>query len=215
MLLIITNHLNECQALSVRLLQSGIYSFAVTFEDAQETAEREVIGAAMIDCRDHAELAGQTAKKLRAAYPRLPMLAYTSLGELPEGDFYRYLGENEADPDQRIIDFCRDDCAFPRERLSAFYLLVTGDIRDTRYMGYALSLSPGEHRLLHCIFYHAPHVVHAKLLAKLCFPTEENATDTVATMIRRINKKAAAIDPRPLIKTGYGKGYWLREGILQ
>ena len=113
-----------------------------------------------------------------------------------------------------MVDFARVNCGMRTERLSTFSLLVNDDRRATQYMGYLMPLSVQEHKILRFLFYRAPLATSIDDLASICYVDGSQRVENVSVMIARINRHAAAIDPRPLIVNEYGKGYRLRDGIL-
>lgn len=64
-------------------------------------------------------------------------------------------------------------------------------------------------------FYRAPELTASDDLMSLCYPGEYKRISNLTLPVHEINQRALKFDPRPLIVNMYGKGYRLREGILE
>ena len=72
------------------------------------------------------------------------------------------------------------------------------------YLGYRLTLSPAERRLLACLAERTEGLDTAALAA-----AADVANGSVASLVRAVNEKAAVIGGRTLILSGRGTGYRL------
>ena len=77
-----------------------------------------------------------------------------------------------------------------------------------------MPLSGTQHTVLRFLLYRAPLITPIDDILELCFPDGNTSVRSLTSLFHVINKRAALIDPRPLIESVYGKGYRLRDGIL-
>lgn len=114
-----------------------------------------------------------------------------------------------------VLDFFKSDCGWDPAPLVTHDLTVSPeDGGIARYLGYPFALSPKERRLLYCVFYHAPRPVPVDDLLSLCYPFSPATPSTIAAVVHRVNLRAAALDPRPLLRFSPA-GYVLRRGIVE
>lgn len=215
MLILVTEHRERYGEILDRLLARGIYTFVCPYETAGVLCEKKDTGGVILDCIGSLPRAERLCAELRERYPEMPIAAIVAPAAIPELAVNRLMRTNvPLTVWDDVLDFCIRTCGWQTETLSTFFLLV-GDTPDkTRYMGYPLPLTPREHLILRFLFYRAPLVTSRDDLTELCYPTGWQGVQNVVVQIQRINRKAARIDPRPLIVNVYGKGYRLRDGIL-
>ncbi len=214
MLIIVSERPQAIQLLRDVLLRQGISSLSCPYETALFTCGRQDTGGVLIDGRWEPEMAEQLCKNLRERYPLLPIavdLPERYCADLPAD---RLLRNAEEDLLTQVLDFCFQNCGFSPKGLSTYFLSMERGSGEIRYMGYPLPLSPVERRLLQVLIYFSPKTVSYDLLLSLCFPLG-GGLSALSVHIYRINKTARSIDPRPLIVNQYGKGYRLREGIVE
>lgn len=215
MLILVTEHRKRFDEILDRLPARGIYTFVCPYETAGALCEKKDTGGVILDCIGALPRAERLCAELRDRYPEIPIAAIVAPDAIPDLAVNRLMRTRH--PSllfDDILDFCIRTCGWQTERLSTFELLVTASPADTRYMGYALPLTPREHLILRCLFYRAPEITSKDDLTELCYPTGMQSVQNVVVQIGNINKKASVIDPRPLIVNVYGKGYRLRDGIL-
>ncbi len=214
MLLFATNRSRLARSLAASLLPRGIYLFHASLETAEFMCDTKDIGGVLLDAVTDADAAVTLAHTLRARYPSLPMAAILSPRTLLDLPVDCLLRQEDTDTLLEFVsDFCIL-CGWNCDRIGVFDLDMTQDPDKTYYMGYPLPLSPREHAILRCLFYRSPRPTSSDDLMSLCYPLERKSISNLAVLIRRINQRAAKIDPRPLIVSVYAKGYRLRDGIL-
>ncbi len=214
MLLLVSERYRLSAFLAAALLHRGVYLYHASPETAEYFCERKEIGALLLDCVKHPERGAELCRRLRASYPDLPLaviLSPNALLDLPADRILRHTDPEALSRD--VADFCRSS-GWDHDALDAFELSLTADPDQTVYMGYPLPLSPREHALLRCLFYRSPHATSSDDLMSACYPLERKGIANLPTLVRRINKRAGSIDPRPLIVNDYAHGYRLRDGIV-
>ena len=213
MLLIITNREGWASRLSPVLLKNGIYHLCVPLAYGTFACEREDTGAVIVDCVPSLSRGEHICADLRRRYPNLPIAIVASAKERVNARADAVLRDENIDTlCENVLSLCRAN-GWSSAPLSTFYLCLTPP-DCAEYMGLSLSLSPAEFRVLHCIFYRSPSHTSTEQLVALCANDGASSEESLAVLIHRINQKATKIDPRPLIVNEYGKGYRLRDGIL-
>lgn len=214
MLILVTDRRAFGESLASRLLQSGIFSLRASHDAASFLCEAKDCGGVLLDGAASPQKSEALCRELRTRYPELPIALLLPKGYLPSSPADRFLREGEEEMTDALLDFCHTLCGWPTGEMSTFSLTVGKDPTGTRYMGYPLPLSPREHVLLRCLFYRAPRLTSCDDLLSLCYPTDPPTAASLSVTVSAINRRASAIDPRPLIVNVYGKGYRLRRGIL-
>ena len=214
MLLLISDRTEVRHALVREISSMGIFSFDAPLETGAFYCDKKDTGGVLLDCVEHTERATALCMTLRKAYPELPIAVIVSLEDCPELLADRILRDADVELlSADVADFYQKTCQWQADSLSSFSLTVGRNPEETLYMGYPLPLSQTEHRILRCLFYRSPHLTSAIDLMSLCYPLGEQSISNLAVQIRRINERAAKIDPRPLIVNVYGKGYVLRDDL--
>lgn len=215
MLILVSDRRDFATSLAEALVPHGIFSLCASHETARFLCEAKDCGGALLDGVPDPHVAEELCRDLRKSYPDLPIALLIPDGYVPHAQADRLL--RQENPDALLLEllpFCRTVCGWCTEKLTSFSLTVGGDPQDTRYMGYPLPLPPREHILLRCLFYRAPRLTSPDDLLAMCYPGRAVSAASLSVMISEINRRAASIDPRPLILNAYGKGYRLRSGIL-
>ena len=213
MLLIITDREGWASHLSPLLLENDIYHLCVPLSFGTFVCEREDTGAVLIDCIPSLTQGEHICADLKRRYPDLPIAMVVSPEARPNAHTDAVLRDtNPCTLCESILSLCLAN-GWSQKPLSTYYLHM-GTQNRVDYMGLSMMLSSAEYRILHCIFYHSPRPTSTDLLVALVAHDGVCNADSLAVLIHRINKKAAAIDPRPLIINEYGKGYRLRDGII-
>lgn len=213
MLLIITDREGWASRLSPFLLENGIYHLCVPLAFGTFTCEQEDTGGVILDCVPSLSRGEHICHDLKKRYPDMPVAVVAAPEAVVNAHTDAVLRDENFDTlCKNILSLCRANGWSPTP-LSTFYLRLTPPDR-AEYMGLSLPLSPAEFRILHCIFYHSPRPTSTELLVALSALDGAKSESALAVLIHRINQKAAKIDPRPLIVNEYGKGYRLRDGII-
>ena len=214
MLIFITDRRDFGRAVSAILRKKGIFLIQCPLEVALFTCERYDTGGVVLDAVTDLSAAERLCAALRQAYPPMPIAviaAKEQCPDLPADRILRDMGDTVILADA-AEQFYQVDCGWNLPVFSFYYLSVGITPDSAVYMGYPLSLSPTEHMLLRCLFYRYPHVTSADELLTLCFDRAQSAAN-LSVHISNINRRAAQLDPRPLIVNVYGKGYRLRHGL--
>ena len=215
MLIFVTERKAAHAELITYLQMSGIYSFVCSYENAAYFCDVKDTGGVILDGLANIGRAETLCAHLHARYPDMPIAAIVAPNAIPDMAVSRLLRATPTtDLSEDALDFCIRDCGWCTQRLTTYSLSVGTQPEDTYYMGYALKLSPREFALLHCLFYRSPRPTSTEDLIELCYPYGRQGIGNIAVQIASINRKAAQIDPRPLIVNDYGKGYRLRDGII-
>lgn len=198
------------------LSSEGFFIFRAPYETAQFVFEKKDIGGVILDCIPSIQQGEELCHDLRRRFPALPIGVIVSPDSIPNAEadmIARDTGEL-SDVIARCRDFFVRACGWTAKTLSTYALTLDWQERTAIYMGYPLKLTPTEHRLLYCLFYHSPRVTGVDDLLTLCYPdgTHRSASN-IGVHIHTINRHASRIDPRPLIIHRDG-GYCLRDGIL-
>ena len=213
MLLIITDREGWISHLSPILLENNIYHLCVPLSFGTFICEREDTGAVILDCAPSLSRGEHICQDLKRRYPDMPLAIVASAQAVvnaPADAVFR--DENPHTLCENILSFCFAN-GWSNKSLSTYYLRM-GTQNRVDYMGASMTLSPSEYRILHCIFYHSPKPTGTELLLALLGSEGAKTETALAVLIHRINQKAAEIDPRQLIINEYGKGYRLRDGII-
>ena len=213
MLLIITDREGWASHLSPILLKNNIYHLCVPMSFGTFTCEREDTGAVIVDCLPSLSRGEHICADLKARYPDMPVALVAAPEAVVNARADAVFREGNLDTlCKNVLSFCYSN-GWSQKPLSTFYLCMSEQNR-VGYMGTFMTLSPTEYRILHCIFYHSPKPTGTELLLALLGSEGTKTEAALAVLIHRINQKAADIDPRPLIVNEYGKGYRLRDGII-
>ena len=214
MLIFVTEHKEKHRYLLDRLFENAVYLFVCSYENAAFYCDRKDTGGVILDAVSELPRAEHLCRELHASYPEMPIAAIVSKNAIPDLSVSSLL--RDTDPislTAALLRFC-SACGWNTRTLSTYALLMSADPRATGYMGYRLPLSPREHDILRCLLYRAPRLTSIDDLMSLCFRGGRQKAENIPVHISNINKRAARIDPRPLIVNVYGKGYRLRDGIL-
>ena len=213
MLLIITDREGWASHLSPVLLENGIYHLCVPLSYGTFACEREDTGAVILDCVPSLSRGEHICADLKRRYPDLPVAVVAPPEARVNARADAVLRDGSLDTlCKNVLSLCQAN-GWSTSPLSTYYLRLAPPA-GAEYMGLPLSLSPAEFRILHCIFYRSPSHTSTEQLVALCANDGASSEDSLTVLIHRINQKAAKIDPRPLIVNEYGKGYRLRDGIL-
>lgn len=216
MLMIVTNRTASFQRLAVRFHEEGVFFFFATPKNATRLCKLKDTGGVILDCTQNLTACELLCRSLNKRYPDMPIAAILPPTSIPDFPVVRIIRE-QRDPESLVadmIDFARVNCGMDTEVLSTYSLFVGRDPDKTQYMGYPLPLSRREHLILRYLFYRSPKCASAQEIMEVCYTDGSQQCANAAIMISRINRRAAKIDPRPLIVNEYGKGYRLRNGIL-
>ena len=215
MLILVTPEKTRRAALVEHLNRNGVFVFLSSPDTACKMVQEKDTGGVLLDAVGNLSACEKISAILHRDYPAMPIGAIVAKEAIPQMEINCLLRDmgNELLFDQ-VLDFCITDCNWRTKPLSTYALTVGNAPEATLYMGYRLPLSPKEHDILRCLFYRMPYDTSADDLLSLCYPNQAVRRENLTTLIRRINRKAAAIDPHPLILNRYGKGYRLRDGIL-
>ncbi len=215
MILFVTER-RECHLESLRrLIGKGIFLYPCRFRTAPALCRKKDIGGVVIDCIGTMQKSEQLCEWLRRDQPdEMPIAAIVTPKSIPCLPVDRLIRDRGDDLFDDLLDFCVTNCGWSTEPLSTFRLRVGGCPEENLYMGEPFPLPPRAHTILRCIFYRAPALTSTRDLLRLCYPEGTQSADNLAIQIRKINLLAKRIDPRPLIVNVYGKGYRLRDGIL-
>ena len=160
--------------------------------------------------RDFAEL----SQKLFLTYPDLSIAFLTKSIPEPFPCASRILFQkSDQELFESVLAFCRD--CMGDENYVTFALQHSQERADFTYLGYPLSLSDYEYRLLLCLFRQAPKAVNTDELLSTVFPSAHTPQTTLSTMVKRINDAARSISGLKLVQSVYGKGYRLCDGIVR
>ncbi len=213
MLLIITDREGWASHLSPILLENGIYHLCVPMSYGTFICEREDTGAVILDCVPSLSRGEHICADLKRRYPNIPVAIVAAPKAIANAHTDAVLRDGDIGTlCKNILSLCHAN-GWSSAPLSTYYFRLTPPDR-AEYMGLPLPLSPAEFRILHCIFYHSPRPTNTELLVSLSAREGATSESSLAVLIHRINQKAAEIDPRPLIVNEYGKGYRLRDGII-
>ena len=198
-----------------RLIAQGIFLYPCRFSSAVKLCRKKDIGGVVIDCVGEMPRSEIVCARLRQTQPdEMPIAAIVTPKSIPCLAIDRLIRDDGKDLFDDLLDFSKVNCGWSTEPLSTFRLRVGNRTEDTLYMGHPFPLPPRAHSILRCLFYRAPALTSTKDLLRLCYPEAVQNPNNLATQIRNINLLAKEIDPRPLIINEYGKGYRLRDGIL-
>ena len=215
MLVLVTAHKSRHLELVHTLLGYGIFTYVTTPDAAQAVCRDKDTGGVVLDCVGMLTAGEALCRALRAEYPLLPIAAMVAADAVPNMEIHALL--REGDPARLtadLLDFCQRTCGWRTSVLSTFSLTVTNAPEETVYMGYRMPLSAREHTVLRCLFYRSPSYTTADDLLALCYPQGHQRAANLTVQICNINRRAARIDPRPLIVNHRGRGYRLRYGIV-
>ena len=214
MLLLITERRLIARTLAKALSEHGIFHFRAAPEVGAFYCEEKDTGSVILDCVSDMRRSKALCAELRTRYPALPIAALLPPKSAPDLAVDAILRDGDL---ERIctdaLEFCRR-CGWDERRFTTYQLTVGIHPTQTRYMGYPLSLSPREHTILRCLMYRSPRLTPTDDLMSLCYPEGRQTVSNLTLHIHNINQLAKQIDPRPLIVNIYGKGYRLRDGII-
>lgn len=214
MLILVTDRKAFGERLAAALFQRGVFLLRSSTETALFLCREKDCGGVLIDGTDRPDAAEQLCRDLRIRYPKMPISLLLEDEQITSAEADKLLrGKNFDIILQDALEFCTVHMGWREGPMTSFSLSVGSDPLETVYMGYPLRLSPREHVLLRCLFYRAPRLTSADDLLSLCYPADPPSIASLSVTVASVNRKAALIDPRPLIVNLYGKGYRLRQGI--
>lgn len=218
MLLFVTDDRDRGDTVLQGLFSHGVYALQCDYETAEPWCAKEDVGGVILDCISNARKGERLCSSLRVLYPReMPVCAIVADESVtPEIKADRLI--RARDLEQLFADllaFCADDCGHQRIRFSSSELILGERPEETYYMGYRMALSAREHEILRFLLYRAPRLTAKDVLLAACCPTERFSEAGFSALIASLNHRARHIDPRPLIVNVYGKGYRLRDGVLE
>ncbi len=214
MLVLITDRPTITRALQEALTARGVYLFHEPSETGAFICAKKDTGGVILDCVPDLARGEALCRTIRAADPDMPIAVIVPPESVPDLPADRILRDGSvASLCDAAWAFCLS-CGWRERPFSTFELSIGLRPDQTVYMGYPFPLSPREHALLRCIFYRSPAPTSADDLMSLCYANECLGISNVGVTVHAINRRAAEIDPRPLIVNVYGKGYRLRDGIV-
>lgn len=199
-----------------RLSEQGLFLFYSPFETAAFLCEQKDVGGVVIDCAEQSERGACLCRELRTSYPEMPIavIANGSPSALDADWIIRCQQTPEALA-ERLMPFFEEACGWSQQNLSTYYLTVDCKERRATYMGYPLTLTPRQHRILYCIFYHAPKPISPDDLLALTTPVRPCSLATLKRHIRCINRHAAEIAPNAPLPVQFSPaGYLLADAVL-
>ena len=215
MLLLVSDDRKAYAPIISQLLARGIFAFLCPYETAEFMCEEKDVGGVLLDCVAGLGKGERLCKRFREKYPEMPIGAVVEKSAVPNMEINRLIRiPTQQTFFDEVLDFCVCNCGWQINFLGTRFLYMEDDPARTVYMGYPLDVTPREHGILRCLFYRAPCLTTADDLLTLCYPEGTQSYANLAIQIRSINRRAAKIDPRPLIVNVYGKGYRLRNGIV-
>ena len=215
MFLYISDRIQTARFMQKALSARNFFILYTPLETAEFLCEKKDTGGVVLDGVSDLSKAERICANLRKSYPALPIAAIVSPDSIPNlsaDTLIRDHGDRNALLDQ-ISDFFVRLCHWSVNKLSTYSLTVDPTAKEVRYMGYPLSLTNTELRVLYCLFYRAPSVTATDDLMELCFPGMARSVSNLTVRIHQINRRASRIDPRPLIIRDRD-GYRLRDGIV-
>ncbi len=214
MLLLFSDNAQFGNHLAGALRREGIAISSHDPDFAESICERIDFCGVILDGRGKPREFAELSQKLFLAYPDLPIAFLTEATPSVFPCATRILFSKD---DEQIMDsalrFCRD--CMGEENYATFALRHSREDASFTYLGYPLSLSDYEYRLLLCLFRHAPNTVTTDELLSTAFPNAKTPKSTLSTMVKRINDAARCISGLRLVQSVYGKGYRLCDGIVR
>ncbi len=216
MLILIAREAASWKEYAARLQRNGLFCYRCGYETALFLCDKKDTGGVILDCTDHLQKGQRLCHALREQYPDMPIAAVVKTEDVPDLPATRIIRCDSLErlPFDALADFGREICGLNTKRLCGFFLTVSEDPSDTRYMGYPMPLSGAQHTILRFLLYRAPLITPIDDILELCFPNGNTSVRSLTSQLHAINRRARLIDPRPLIESVYGKGYRLRDGIL-
>ena len=215
MLVFVTPYKTRRADLVEHLNRNGVFVYVSSPESAHKIVLQKDTGGVLLDAVGNLGTCERLASDLRSEYPAMPIAAIVAKDAIPQMEINTLLRDtDERSVLEQALDFCICHCGWRTKVLSTHCLTVDDIPEATLYMGYRLPLSPKEHEILRCLFYRLPYDTATDDLLSLCYPNQPAKRENLTTLIARINQKAKVIDSHPLIVNRYGKGYRLRDGIL-
>ena len=214
MLLLFSDNAEFGSQLAKALRQDGIAIASHDPDFAESVCKRIDFCGVILDGRQKPREFAELSQKLFLTYPDLPIafLTQTALSVFPCATRILFPKDSEQLFDS-VLEFCRD--CMGEENYATFALQHSQKTESFTYLGYPLTLSNYEHRLLLCLFRHAPQAVGTDELLSTAFPNAHTPQGTLSTMVKRINDAAKRISGLKLVQSVYGKGYRLCDGIVR
>ena len=214
MLLLFSDNAEFGSRLAEALRQEGITVASHDPDFAESVCERIDFCGVILDGRHRMREFAELSQKLFLTYPDLPIafLTESTPSAFPCASRILFSGDFEQIFDS-VQSFCRD--CIGEENYATFALQHSARTSSFTYLGYPLSLSDYEYRLLLCLFRHAPEAVSTDELLSGVFPSARTPQSTLSTMAKRINDAAKRISGLKLVQSVYGKGYRLCDGIVR
>ena len=214
MLLLFSDNAQFGARLSGILRQEGISVSSHDPDFAESVCEKLDFCGVILDGRRKTHEFAELSQKLFLTYPDLPIAFLTEGTPSVFPCASRILFSRDEDQlFDSVLKFCRD--CMGEENYATFTLQHSRERASFTYLGYPLSLSDYEYRLLLCLFRHAPKAVSTDELLSSAFPNAHTPQNTLSTMVKRINDTARSISGLRLVQLVYGKGYRLCDGIVR
>ncbi len=214
MLLLFSDNAQFGAQLAYSLRQAGIAVSSNDPDFAESICEKIDFCGVILDGRRKSREFAELSQRLFLTYPDLPIAFLTEATPSVFPCASRILFSRDGDElFDSVLSFCRD--CMGEENYATFALQHSQERAAFTYLGYPMSLSDYEYRLLLCLFRHAPKVVSADELLSSAFPNAHTPQGTLSTMVKRINDAAKSISGLRLVQAVYGKGYRLCDGIVR
>ena len=214
MLLLFSDNAQFGSHLAKSLREVGIAIASHDPDFAESVCERVDFCGVILDGRNQSREFAELSQRLFLAYPDLPIafLTETIPTTFPCASRILFL-KDEQQIFESVLGFCRE--CMGEENYATFALQHSQKDAAFTYLGYPLSLSDYEYRLLLCLFRHAPKAVSTDELLSTIFPSAHTPQSTLSTLAKRINEAARSISGLKLVQSVYGKGYRLCDGIVR
>lgn len=215
MFLYVSDQMGKSREIVRLLSEKGFFLLQASLQSAEFVLEEKDVGGVILDCIPSLTAGERLCRSIRAKYPAIPIAAIVLGQSVPELCVELLLRDNGKHEEiaARLHDFLLAHGGTAGRVLSTPTLTLSPNENEIFYLGYRLSLSKAEFRILHCLFYRAPSSTTADDLMSLCFYGKDISISNLRVHVHRINRLAMQISPRPLILCD-AKGYRLRDGIV-
>ena len=213
MLVVVSEQFAELSALADRLTDRGIFLLHCPIETAEFVCNKYDTGGVLLDLSKRPREGVALFERLRKIYPALPIGVICDKNRFPWMPFDGVIRRSDPETTEReILSFCLHRCQFYVGSVSGKEFCLMR--HAMYYQGQLFPLSTRQHRILRCLAYRSPRTVERGDLLSMCFPTELLTPSDLAVLIHSINERLSKHGQSQLIENVYGKGYRLRDGVL-
>ena len=221
MLLTISDSDKFCALLKSEYDAIGVFSFFAHYEDLAKCVDidTDLIDTVIIDGISAQAESTELCRVLKAFQSELRIGTVLKSSKAINAKFIQI---KHADAElfypfshDQFLSFYKKLCAYEEKGVNNIKLSISSDRRNTYLLGYKLSLTRTEHKILLLLASNQDNAFSASCISRLIAPFQSSSmsANNIAVHVCAINKKASFITGRRLILNTHKNGYTLTDEI--